>query len=59
MTLAEKHHLRRLIEKLPSQNLDRVVNIIQRGKPPEKQSNHNDITVNLQQEVTQTCYVIP
>ncbi|GJT24821.1 GATA transcription factor 7 [Tanacetum coccineum] len=49
MTLAEKHQLRRLIEKLPSQNLDRVVEIMQRGKPPERQASH-DITVNLLHE---------
>lgn len=57
MTLAEKHHLRRLIEKLPSQNLDRVVEIMQRGKPPEKQSCH-DITVNLEQEDDLTLWRI-
>ncbi|KAI3813118.1 hypothetical protein L1987_17834 [Smallanthus sonchifolius] len=47
MTLAEKHQLRRLIQNLQPQKLDRIAEIIQRGKPPEKQSG-DDITVNLQ-----------
>lgn len=57
MTLAEKHQLRRLIEKLPPKNLDRVVEIIQRGKPPEKRSSH-DIDVELQHEVIQHVFCL-
>lgn len=49
MTLLEKHKLRKLIEKLPPKNLDRVAEIIQRGKPSEKRSCDN-IDVDLQQE---------
>ncbi|XP_023756239.1 uncharacterized protein LOC111904744 isoform X1 [Lactuca sativa] len=50
MTLLEKHKLRKLIEKLPPKNLDRVAEIIQRGKPSEKRSCDN-IDVDLQQEM--------
>ncbi|KAI3503505.1 hypothetical protein L1887_31948 [Cichorium endivia] len=49
MTLVEKHKLCRLIEKLPPKNLDRVAEIIQRGKPSETRSSH-EITVELQNE---------
>lgn len=49
MTLPEKLQLRRLIENLPPKNLDRVVEIIQRGKRSENQSSYR-MTVDLQHE---------
>ncbi|KAI3665996.1 hypothetical protein L6452_44634 [Arctium lappa] len=49
MTLAEKLQLRRLIENLPPKNLDRVVEIIQRGKCSNNGSSHH-MTVDLQHE---------
>lgn len=58
MTLAEKQELRRLIQNLPPQNLDRVVEIIQRGKPPEKQSRDDDVTVDLLNEDNVTLWRI-
>ncbi|KAI3713253.1 hypothetical protein L1987_71827 [Smallanthus sonchifolius] len=57
MTLAEKHQLRRLIQNLQPQQLDRIAEIIQRGKPPEKQS-RDDITVNLQNVDNSTLWRI-
>ncbi|KAL8200767.1 hypothetical protein R6Q57_012106 [Mikania cordata] len=57
MTLAEKHQLRRLILNLHPQNLNRVVEIIHRGKPPENQS-IDDITVNLLNEDNSTLWRI-
>lgn len=50
MTLAEKHQLVRLIQNLHPQNMDRIVEIIQRGKPAEVQF-RDDITIDLQNEV--------
>ncbi|XP_024975871.1 uncharacterized protein LOC112513749 isoform X2 [Cynara cardunculus var. scolymus] len=49
MTLAEKLQLRRLIENLPTKNLDRVVEIIQLGKRSGSQSSDH-MTVDLQHE---------
>lgn len=49
MTLAEKLQLRRLVENLPPKNLDRVVEIIQRGKRLENRSSHH-MTIDLQHE---------
>ncbi|KAI7734780.1 hypothetical protein M8C21_007086 [Ambrosia artemisiifolia] len=57
MSLEEKHQLRRLVENLDPENLDRVVQIIQRGKPPEKQA-RDDITVDLQNEDKSTLWRI-
>ncbi|KAK9052376.1 hypothetical protein SSX86_029005 [Deinandra increscens subsp. villosa] len=57
MTQAEKHELRRLIQNLHPQNMDRIVKILQRGKPPEKHSG-DDITVELQNEDNSTLWRI-
>lgn len=50
MTLVEKQQLRKLIQALPPKNLDRVVEIIQRSKPAEKES-CDEIHVDLEKEV--------
>jgi hypothetical protein len=50
MTLTEKQQLRKLVQKLPPKNLDRIVEIIQRGKPTEAQSS-DEILVDLEKEV--------
>lgn len=50
MTLTEKQQLRKLIQKLPPKNLDRVVEIIQHGKLAEPQS-RDEIFVDLEKEV--------
>jgi hypothetical protein len=50
MTLTEKQQLRKLIQKLPPKNLDRVVEIIQHGKRAEPQS-CEEIFVDLEKEV--------
>ena len=50
MTLTEKQQLRKLIQKLPPKNLDRVVEIIQNGKLAEPQS-RDEIFVDLEKEV--------
>lgn len=49
MTLVEKQKLQNLIHNLPPQNLDRVVEIIQRGKSTNVRS-HNEIHVDLEKE---------
>ncbi|XP_030953733.1 uncharacterized protein LOC115976546 isoform X2 [Quercus lobata] len=49
MTLTEKQQLRKLIQKLPPKNLDRVVEIIQHGKLAEPQS-RDEIFVDLEKE---------
>lgn len=50
MTLGEKQQLRRLIQKLPAGNLDRVVEIVCRNRPVEEQS-FDKIFVDLEKEV--------
>lgn len=50
MTRREKQQLQKMIGKLPPQNLERAVEIIQRGKPPEEHS--DEIHVNLEKEVS-------
>lgn len=50
MTLIEKQQLQKLIQKLPQENLVRVVDIIQRGRPAGK-SRGEEIFVDLEQEV--------
>lgn len=50
MTLIEKQQLRKLIQKLPVKNLDRVVQIIQHSKIAKTQS-RDEIFVNLEKEV--------
>ncbi|KAK1438800.1 hypothetical protein QVD17_04611 [Tagetes erecta] len=57
MTLAEKHQLVSLIQNLHPQNMDRIVEIIQRGKPAEEQF-RDDITIDLQNEDTSTLWRI-
>lgn len=49
MTLTEKQQLRKLIQKLPPKNLNRVVEIIQHGKLAEPQS-CDEIFVDLEKE---------
>ncbi|KAL8471190.1 hypothetical protein ACS0TY_028134 [Phlomoides rotata] len=46
MTIAEKQQLRKLIQNLPSKNLDRVADIVQFNKPPEQNSS-NKLRVDL------------
>ncbi|XP_059450130.1 uncharacterized protein LOC132181083 isoform X6 [Corylus avellana] len=50
MTLTEKQQLRKLVQKLPPKNLDRIAEIIRRGKPTEAQS-CEEILVDLEKEV--------
>lgn len=50
MTLTEKQQLRKLVQKLPPKNLDRIAEIIRRGKPTEAQS-CDEILVDLEKEV--------
>lgn len=50
MTLPEKQHLRRLIRDLPPRNLDRVVEILCRGKQVEQHS-CSEVHVDLEKEV--------
>lgn len=55
MTLTEKQQLRKLIQKLPPKNLDRVVEIIQHGKRAEPQS-CEEIFVDLEKEDNSTLW---
>lgn len=50
MTLAEKQELRKLIQHLPPKNLDRIVEIVQRSKPPDSHP-CNEIYIDLEKEV--------
>jgi len=54
MTLAEKQQLQSLIQKLPSRNLDRVVELLRRNRPAEEQS-YDQIFVDLETEVLIGC----
>jgi len=55
MTLTEKQQLRKLVQKLPPKNLDRIVEIIQHGKPTEAQSS-DEILVDLEKEDNTTLW---
>ncbi|EOY02586.1 Uncharacterized protein TCM_017018 isoform 1 [Theobroma cacao] len=55
MTLIEKQQLQKLIQKLPQENLVRVVDIIQRGRPAGK-SRGEEIFVDLEQEKNVTLW---
>ncbi|KAK7287304.1 hypothetical protein RIF29_00534 [Crotalaria pallida] len=55
MTLGEKQKLQRLIQKLPSRNLDRVVEILCRSRPEEEQS-CDKIFVDLEKEDNATLW---
>ncbi|XP_015879011.1 uncharacterized protein LOC107415232 [Ziziphus jujuba] len=55
MTLAEKQQLRRLIQGLPPKNLERVVEIIQRSKPENKEP-CDEIHVDLEKESNATLW---
>lgn len=50
MTLAEKQQLQILIQKLPARNLVRVVELLRRNTPAEKQS-CDEVIVDLEKEV--------
>ena len=56
MTRREKQQLQKMIQKLPPKNLERAVEIIQRGKPPEIHS--DEIHVNLEKEVSKNHQVM-
>lgn len=49
MTLAEKHQLKKQVQNLDAQNLDRVAEIMQRGNFGLQVS--DDIFIDLQNEV--------
>ncbi|KAJ0113607.1 hypothetical protein Patl1_02884 [Pistacia atlantica] len=49
MTLFEKHELRKMIQKLPPNNLDRVVEIVRHNKSAEPQSS-DEYFVDLEKE---------
>lgn len=51
MSLSEKQRLRNMIQNLPPQNLDRVVEILRHGKPTD---NDKENFVDLEEEVNQT-----
>ncbi|KAK9271659.1 hypothetical protein L1049_002022 [Liquidambar formosana] len=55
MTLTEKQKLRNFIQNLPPKNLDRVVEIIRRGKMSETHS-HDEIHVDLEEEDNLTLW---
>ncbi|XP_019438696.1 PREDICTED: uncharacterized protein LOC109344383 isoform X1 [Lupinus angustifolius] len=55
MTLVEKQQLQRLIQKLPAENLDRVVQIICRSRPVKEQSS-DKIFVDLEKEDNATLW---
>lgn len=55
MTLSEKQQLRKLIQKLPPRNLDRVVEIIQCSKPSGKYS-ADEIHVDLEKQDNVTLW---
>ncbi|XP_059450129.1 uncharacterized protein LOC132181083 isoform X5 [Corylus avellana] len=55
MTLTEKQQLRKLVQKLPPKNLDRIAEIIRRGKPTEAQS-CEEILVDLEKEDNRTLW---
>ncbi|KAL6960503.1 hypothetical protein U1Q18_038266 [Sarracenia purpurea var. burkii] len=55
MTLSEKQQLQKLIKKLPPRNLDRVVEIIRRNKPPGKYF-FDEIHVDLEKEDNTTLW---
>ncbi|XP_071703254.1 uncharacterized protein [Rutidosis leptorrhynchoides] len=57
MTITEMHKLRSLVGKLPPKNLDRVVEIVKQGKPPEYYST-NEIVTELQNEDNVTLWRI-
>lgn len=54
MTRREKQQLQKMIQKLPPKNLERAVEIIQRGKLPEIHS--DEIHVNLEKEDNATLW---
>lgn len=56
MTRREKQQLQKMIQKLPPKNLERAVEIIQRGKLPEIHS--DEIHVNLEKEVSKNHQVM-
>ncbi|CAK8577805.1 unnamed protein product [Lathyrus sativus] len=55
MALVEKQQLQRLIQRLPAENLDRVVEIICRRRPAEEQSS-DKIFVDLEKEDNATLW---
>ncbi|KAI5386445.1 hypothetical protein KIW84_072832 [Lathyrus oleraceus] len=55
MALVEKQQLQRLIQRLPAENLDRVVEIICRSRPAEEQS-CDKIFVDLEKEDNATLW---
>ncbi|XP_058736711.1 uncharacterized protein LOC131609086 isoform X1 [Vicia villosa] len=55
MALVEKQQLQRLIQRLPAENLDRVVEIICRSRPEEEQS-CDKIFVDLEKEDNATLW---
>lgn len=57
MTPAEKRKLRKLIQALPPQHLDHVVEIIQRSKPAETKS-CDEICVELEKEVKKQTFML-
>ncbi|GLU11366.1 hypothetical protein SLE2022_281190 [Rubroshorea leprosula] len=55
MTPAEKRHLQKLIQKLPRENIDRIVEIICHKKPADKKY-QDEIFVNLELEENATLW---
>lgn len=53
MTCEEKHHLRKLIQKLPARNLGRIVEIIHHGKSKSSSDtvSADKIYVDLEEQV--------
>ncbi|PON46463.1 NET domain containing protein [Trema orientale] len=58
MTLPEKKQLQKMIKELPPKNLDRVAELVERGKrgkPAEKRS-HDEIFIDLEKESNVTLW---
>lgn len=61
MTFAEKKQLQKMIKALPRENLDRVAELVKRGKQGDEKSD-DDIHVDLEKEVREehmdTLYIV-
>lgn len=57
MTIHEKHKLGKLIQKLPPENLDRVMEIIRSNNAAYTNSS-DEVYVDLEKEVTCNCALL-
>ncbi|XP_043725499.1 uncharacterized protein LOC122672057 [Telopea speciosissima] len=55
MTITEKQELHKLIQELPPKNMDRIVEIVQRKRPPADHPG-NEVYIDLEEEDNQTLW---